>query len=130
MFEDYPESITITSTGPAAEKQLMRMGRYILEADKAAQNRPVYKKRDSDDYIYFSRKLNTLLYVTLVITGSVIFLIAGFGKWMVDDDITDNFSLISTEKRGLLAIPTSGWQYWDEVTGTWKADPGLMFIHK
>ena len=72
MFEDYPESITITSTGPAAEKQLMRMGRYSLEADKAAQNRPVYKKRDSDDYIYFSRKLNTELYVILVIVSFMV----------------------------------------------------------
>ena len=76
MFEDYPESITITSTGPAAEKQLMRMGRYFLEADKAAQNRPVYKKRDSDDYIYFSRKLNIEPYVTMVIVSFMVSLIS------------------------------------------------------
>ena len=47
---------------------------------------------------------------------------------MVHEDITDNFSWISTEKRGLQTIPTSGWQYWDDGTGTWNDDPDLKFI--
>ena len=48
---------------------------------------------------------------------------------MVDEDITDNFSWISTKKRGLQTIPTSLWQYWDETTGTWHDDPELKFIY-
>ena len=48
---------------------------------------------------------------------------------MVDEDITDNFSWISTEKRGLQTIPTSGWKYWDDGTQNWKDDPDLRFIY-
>ena len=48
---------------------------------------------------------------------------------MVHEDITDNFSWISSGKRGLQTIPTSGWQYWDESTGTWHDDPDLKFIY-
>ena len=33
------------------------MGRYVLDVNKAAQLRPVYKKTDRDYYIYFSSKL-------------------------------------------------------------------------
>ena len=48
---------------------------------------------------------------------------------MIHEDITDNYSWISTEKRGLQTIPTSGWQYWDDGTRTWKTDPDLKFIY-
>ena len=85
------------------------MGRYVLDVNKTAQLRPVYKKTDRDDYIRYSRKL----YFMLVIRGSVMFIIAAAGHWMVDDVITDNRGWISSKKAGLLTIPTSGWQYAD-----------------
>ena len=108
-YKDYPASINVTSTGPAAEKYPYLMGRYVLEVNKTAQLRPVYKKTDRDYYIYYSRKL----YFILVITGSVMFIIAAAGWWIVSDVITDNSGWIKTEKAGLLTIPTSGWQYVD-----------------
>ena len=48
--------------------------------------------------------------------------------WMVHEDITDNFSWISTEKRGLQTIPTSGWEYADggKFVG---GDDTLQFIY-
>ena len=60
------------------------MGHYVLNANKAARMRPVYKKIDGDYYIYYARKL----YFILVITGSVMFTIAGDGYWAVSDVIT------------------------------------------
>ena len=53
---DYPVIITITSTGPAAEKFPNLMGDYKLENTKTAQLRKVYKKTDSKEYIFYSSK--------------------------------------------------------------------------
>jgi len=58
---DFPDSITITSTGPAAETHPSLMGRYQLETDKSAQLRPVYKKTDRDYYIYYNSKLYIIM---------------------------------------------------------------------
>ena len=55
-YEDYPTSITVSSTGPAAEKQSNRMGLYNKD-DEVAFLRPVYKKIDRDDYIFYDSKL-------------------------------------------------------------------------
>ena len=46
------------------------MGLYVLEENKSAQLRPVYKKTDRDYYIYYSSKL----YFILVITVSQLYL--------------------------------------------------------
>ena len=85
------------------------MGRYVLDVNKTAQLRPVYKKTDRDYYIYYNRKL----YFILVITGSVMFIIAAAGYWMVHSVITDINGWIQSDKAGLLTIPTSGWEYAD-----------------
>ena len=100
------------------------MGRYELDVNKAAQLRPVYKKTDRDYYIYYNSKL----YFILVITGSVMFIIAAARYWMVHSVITDNSGWIKSEKKGLLTIPTSGWEYSDGK-GTWPSDPDLKFIY-
>lgn len=123
-YKDYPASINVTSTGPAAEKQSRRMGLYVLDVNKAAGLRPVYKKTDRDYYIYYGK-----LYFIMVITGSVMFNIAGEGFWGIGSDITAARGPIRSKKTGLLTIPTSGWVY-DDGTGTWPADPDLKFIYK
>ena len=66
-YKDYPASINVTSTGPAAEKLSLAMGLYVLEENKSAQLRPVYKKTDRyrQYYIYYSRKLYFILVVTV-----------------------------------------------------------------
>ena len=97
------------------------MGLYNKD-DEVAYLRPVYKKTDRDYFIFYNSKL----YFIMVITGSVIFIMAGFGNWQIGSDITATGGWIKTEKRGLLAIPTSGWEYSDG-TGTWPADPDLTF---
>ena len=56
-------------TGKAAEKISNQMGRYVLEKNKTAQLRPVYKKTDRDYYIHYSK-----LYFILVITVSQLYL--------------------------------------------------------
>ena len=61
-------------------------------------------------------------------TGSVLFIIAAYGYWMVDYVITDTRGSIKSEKRGLLTIPTSGWEYWDGEK--WSDDDTLKFIYK
>jgi len=103
---DFPESITIYSTRPAAEELSFLMGRYEMEIDKSAQLRPVYKKtyRDYYIYIYYTRG----------------------GYWMVHGDITDNIGWIKSEETGLNTIPTKGWKYADG-TNTWPSDPSLTF---
>ena len=116
------------------------MGRYVLDVNKAAQLRPVYKKTDGDDYIFYTGKL-WLYKIPLHWRISIAFgpnqsgelylysiYIVGFGKWVVHSVITGTSGWISTEKRGLQTIPTSGWKYWDSSTRTWKADPDLKFI--
>ena len=70
FVKDFPDYITITSSGPAAKKLLFLMGRYKLETDKSAQLKPVYKKTDRDFYIFYSSKL----YFILVITVSQLYL--------------------------------------------------------
>ena len=102
------------------------MGDYVLEENKSVLLRPVYKKTDSDDYIFYNRKLYFILVIT--VSQSVIFIIAGAGTWMVGPDYTDDIGGIQSEKRGLLTIPTSGWQYEDE--DKWNGDDDtLKFIY-
>ena len=64
-YQDYPASITVTSTGPAAEKRSNQMGLYVLEENKTAQLRPVYKKTDRDYYIYYDGKLYFILVISV-----------------------------------------------------------------
>lgn len=106
---DYPASITVTSTGPAAEKQSRRMGRYDLDPSLTAQLRPVYKKTDRDDYIYYTT----------------------YGWWFISDIVNSISGGIRSEKRGLPTIPTSGWEYADGTCGAacWFTDPDLKFIY-
>ena len=116
----YPTSITVTSTGPAAEKHPALMGLYNKD-DEVANLRPVYKKTDGDYFIFYNSKL----YFIMVITGSVVFIIAGVRDWMIGPDFTAIGGWIHSDKRGLLTIPTSGWKYWDG--NDWLTDPDLMF---
>ena len=97
------------------------MGLYNKD-DEVAYLRPVYKKTDRDYFIFFTSKL----YFIMVITGSVLFIIAGVGRWFISDIINDTSGWIQSEKEGLLAIPTSGWEYYDGI-GNWPADPDLTF---
>ena len=69
-YKDYPASITVTSTGPAAVEHPYLMGVYDLDPTLTAQLRPVYKKTDRDYYIFYNRKL----YFILVITVSQLYL--------------------------------------------------------
>ena len=55
------------------------------------------------------------------------YIFAASGRWVVGYDITGG-GWIRSEKKGLLTIPTSGWEYADG-TGTWPADPDLKFEH-
>ena len=56
LTSDFPDVITISSNGPAGEKQPKRMGEYRMEETKSAQLRPVYKKTDGDYYIFYNSK--------------------------------------------------------------------------
>ena len=101
----------------------MMMGLYNKD-DKVAYLRPVYKKTDRDDvFMFYTSKL----YFIMVITGSVIFIMAGFGNWQIGSDITTARGWIRSENSGLLAIPTSGWEYYDGTD--WLADPDLIFTY-
>ena len=53
---DYPDDMEIKSTGPAAEEHPDLMGDYKLDNTKTTQLRKVYKKTDSDDYIFYTSK--------------------------------------------------------------------------
>ena len=61
FVKDFPDYITITSSGPAAERHPYLMGRYQLETDKSAQLRPVYKKTDRDVFIFYSGKFYIMM---------------------------------------------------------------------
>ena len=51
--EDFPVNITITSSGPAAEKYPEMMGDYRM-ISTTVRGKPVWKKTDRDYYISFS----------------------------------------------------------------------------
>ena len=95
------------------------MGLYNKD-DEVAMLRPVYKKTDRDEFIFYNRKL----YFIMVITGCVVFIIVGVGQWFIGDDFTGVIGRITSDKRGLLTIPTSGWEYWNGTD--WIADPDLI----
>ena len=100
------------------------MGLYYKD-DEVAHLRPVYKRTDRDEYIFYDSKL----YFIMVITGSVIFIMLGQGWWVIGPDIKAEGGWIKSEIRGLMAIPTSGWEYadWDCGNTCWVADPNLKF---
>ena len=54
--EDFPDIVTITSSGTGAEKLPKLMGDYKLENTTTIQLRKVYKKKDGDFYIFYNRK--------------------------------------------------------------------------
>ena len=62
----------------------------------------------------------------MMILGSVISIIAGNGWWLIGGDLTSNIGGIKSEKRGHLAIPTSGWEYYDSE---WHKDDTLKFTY-
>ena len=100
------------------------MGLYNKD-DEVAYLRPVYKKTDRDDlFIFYDSKL----YFIMVITGSVVFIIAGNLHWNIGDDITTASGWITSGKKDI-PIPTSGWEYTDGTCGDacWFADPDLKF---
>ena len=49
---DFPVNITITSSGPGAEKQQKRMGDYRMIIT-TVRGKPVWKKTDGDYYIFY-----------------------------------------------------------------------------
>ena len=49
---DFPVNITITSSGPAAEKYPYLMGDYRLIIT-TVRGKPVWKKTDGDYYIFY-----------------------------------------------------------------------------
>ena len=51
-FAEFPLDITILSSGLAAEKQQDRMGDYKMFI-KTVRDRPVWKKTDRDNYIFY-----------------------------------------------------------------------------
>ena len=105
------------------------MGLYVLEENKTAQLRPVYKKTDGDYYIFYTSKL----YFILVISGSQLYLliIAADSRWLIgrEQDIRTSSGWIRSEKTGLQTIPTSGWEYSDPDLKPWQTDDTLQFIY-
>ena len=53
---EFPDIITIKSSGSAADNQASKMGNYKLETNKTTFLRKVYKKKDRDYYIFFASK--------------------------------------------------------------------------
>ena len=51
--KDFPVNITITSSGPAAEKYPEMMGDYRMII-RTVRGKPVWKKTGGDYYIYYS----------------------------------------------------------------------------
>jgi len=94
--------ITISSTGPSAITQGSRMGKYELVPTLSSNNKPVYKQKDGDNYIYQHV----------------------YGYWWVGLVVGVNTGGIYSEKPSE-TIPTWGWYYWTDTA--WKADPGLKF---
>ena len=52
----FPDVITISSNGPTGEEHPELMGEYRMERNKSAKLRPVYKKTDRNEYIFYSSK--------------------------------------------------------------------------
>ena len=53
---EFPDIITIKSSGSACYNQASKMGDYKLETNKTTFLRKVYKKKDRDYYIFFASK--------------------------------------------------------------------------
>ena len=54
ISSDFPDYITVRSSGAASKKHPSSMGRYRLETTKTLQGRPVYRKTDKDFYIFYN----------------------------------------------------------------------------
>ena len=102
------------------------MARYVLQKNKAALLRPVYRKTDEDYYIYYSGKLYSCFVFS--ISQSVIFNIAVAGYWTLGPDYRDPSGWIRSEKIGLKKIPTSNFLYVDDGKFV-GGDDTLKFIY-
>ena len=98
------------------------IGCYALANLRALSLKPVYKKTDGDDYIYYTSKLFSIR----VIIGSVVFLIVGRGLWEVYQGGSNEY--IYNEKRGLQIIPRYGWETY-VGDGEWQKDDTLKIIY-
>ena len=54
------------------------------------------------------------------------FIILGYGHWMVYSDITATSGWLASEEKGLLTPPRTGWKY--AYKGTWHSDDTLQLI--
>ena len=52
-LEQCCDEVLLTSSGPGAEYQNDRLGVYKMIPNSELNNRPLYKKVNGDDYIYF-----------------------------------------------------------------------------
>jgi len=85
------------------------MGDYKLDKTKTAMLSNVYKKTDSDYYIFYTKN----------------------GYWDVGKDINFNGGWLRSVKRGLLFPPRTGWRYAIGTCGDkcWFSDDTLQLIY-
>ena len=97
----YPAELTVASDGPAGTAQGGRMGVYLKEDSRQYNNRPVYQLDRGGQYLYYDDN----------------------GYWLIGPTAGGSNGGIHTVQQGLLAPPTTGWKYSDEVG--WNEDPQL-----
>jgi len=109
--KEYPDVLTISSSGPASSHQDDSMGEYRRMNGVEACNRPVWKREGGDKYFFYTKDNN----------------------WMVGRDYSKAAGGIKTAEPSLAKIPASGWKYfhlysWPVSKWTddmWANDPQL-----
>jgi len=101
----YPDTVTVSSTGAAADKHPQCMGVY-KKTTQTWSGRPVWRHTGRDD--------RSLFY-----NGDV-------SRWYISNKVYNGGGFIKATNRGLIDIPLTGWQYGDRRT--WHDDNTLSVI--
>lgn len=101
--DPYPWTLTVSSTGEAAEKNAECMGTYKKTA-QTRNERPVWKHTDEERF----------------------FSLADNSRWTVEADLSNNRAYIRTKEKDLDEIPETDWQYAKD--GAWHDDDDTLEI--
>ena len=99
------DTLTVSSSGPAATHLSSCMGEYRRVGGLMAEGRPVWRMGQTGDYFFYTSN----------------------GRWMIGPDYKKISGGMQSEERGLMDIPLTGWQ-WSAWKGTWTSDPKLTVV--
>ena len=103
----YPDKLTVASTGEAATRFPSRMGEYRRRTtDQDYNNRPTYIHADGNAFLFYNDN----------------------GSWKIGREPRGKKGWIGTVKYGLLHIPQEGWKY--ARNGTSYEDPLLRVSYE